>query len=89
LIPGTAQSDRFQTDFISQTSAAMMTRKSEAEWLGGLIDSKEPVKFGSGSYDGPYRFKSRFESGTKTNPEELIAAKADVLGDIGEAKTSI
>jgi osmotically inducible protein OsmC len=69
-----AQSDRFQTYFIPKASATMITRKSEAEWLGGLMDGKGTVKFGSGSYDGPYSFKSRFESGTGTNPEELIAA---------------
>jgi osmotically inducible protein OsmC len=52
----------------------MMTRKSDAEWLGGLMDGSGSVKFGSGAYNGPYSFKSRFESGTGTNPEELIAA---------------
>jgi osmotically inducible protein OsmC len=52
----------------------MITRKSSAEWLGGLMDGSGTVKFGSGAYNGPYSFKSRFESGTGTNPEELIAA---------------
>ena len=52
----------------------MITRHSEAEWLGGVMDGGGTVKFGSGSYNGPYSFKSRFESGTGTNPEELIAA---------------
>jgi osmotically inducible protein OsmC len=52
----------------------MITRKSDAEWLGGLMDGKGTIKFGSGAYNGPYSFKSRFESGTGTNPEELIAA---------------
>jgi osmotically inducible protein OsmC len=52
----------------------MITRHSEAEWLGGLKDGSGTVKFGSGAYEGPYSFKSRFESGTGTNPEELIAA---------------
>ena len=32
------------------------------------------VKLGSGAYQGQYSFSSRFESGTGTNPEELIAA---------------
>ena len=32
------------------------------------------MKLGSGAYEGPYSFASRFESGTGTNPEELIAA---------------
>ena len=52
----------------------MITRHADAEWLGGLRDGTGTVKLGSGSYDGPYSFRSRFESGTGTNPEELIAA---------------
>lgn len=32
------------------------------------------MKMSSGAYEGPYSFASRFESGTGTNPEELIAA---------------
>jgi len=33
------------------------------------------LKVGSGAFDGPYSFKSRFEEGqSATNPEELIGA---------------
>jgi osmotically inducible protein OsmC len=32
------------------------------------------MKIGSGAWEGPYSFKSRFEDGAGTNPEELIAA---------------
>jgi osmotically inducible protein OsmC len=32
------------------------------------------MKLGSGAYEGPYTFASRFESGPGTNPEELIGA---------------
>ncbi len=32
------------------------------------------MKLGSGAYEGPYSFASRFETGTGTNPEELIGA---------------
>jgi osmotically inducible protein OsmC len=32
------------------------------------------MRFGSGAFDGQYSFTSRFEEGTGTNPEELIAA---------------
>ena len=32
------------------------------------------MKLGSGAYEGAFSFKSRFENGTGTNPEELIAA---------------
>lgn len=32
------------------------------------------MRLGGGAYDGPYSFVSRFEDGSGTNPEELIAA---------------
>ena len=51
-----------------------MDRKSEARWTGDLKTGKGHVKLGSGAYEGQYSFTSRFESGTGTNPEELIAA---------------
>ena len=52
----------------------MVDRTAEAEWKGGLQDGSGHMKFGSGAFDGQYSFKSRFEQGTGTNPEELIAA---------------
>jgi len=52
----------------------MIVRKSNAEWLGDLKTGAGTIAFGSGAYSGPYSFQSRFESGTGTNPEELIAA---------------
>jgi lipoyl-dependent peroxiredoxin len=52
----------------------MITRKSEAEWSGGLKDGVGRIKFGSGSFEGPYNFSSRFEGGAATNPEELLGA---------------
>lgn len=52
----------------------MPLRKSEAEWSGGLKDGKGAMKLGSGMFQGPYSFSSRFEQGQGTNPEELIAA---------------
>ena len=52
----------------------MATRTAQAVWKGNLIDGKGNVKLGSGAFDGPYSFKSRFEEGAGTNPEELIAA---------------
>jgi osmotically inducible protein OsmC len=52
----------------------MPTRQSEAQWSGDLKQGKGTIKVGSGAYEGPYSFKSRMESGTGTNPEELIAA---------------
>ena len=52
----------------------MITRKAEAEWSGGLKDGAGKIKFGSGTFEGPYNFSSRFEGGAATNPEELMAA---------------
>src|SRR5438067_11579920 len=52
----------------------MPTRNAEAEWKGDLKEGQGTVKLGSGAYSGQYSFKSRFEQGTGTNPEELIAA---------------
>ena len=51
-----------------------MVRTSKTQWNGSLKDGKGTVSLGSGAYDGQYSFSSRFESGTGTNPEELIAA---------------
>jgi lipoyl-dependent peroxiredoxin len=52
----------------------MAVRTSEAEWQGNLAEGGGTMNLGSGAYQGRYSFKSRFESGTGTNPEELIAA---------------
>lgn len=52
----------------------MAARTSEAEWKGNLLHGNGTMKLGSGAYEGQYSFSSRFESGTGTNPEELIAA---------------
>ena len=52
----------------------MATRNGSAVWEGNLKEGKGTMKLGSGAYQGPYSFSSRFESGTGTNPEELIGA---------------
>ncbi len=52
----------------------MPIRNADAEWTGGLKGGKGTMAFGSGAYEGQYSFTSRFEEGTGTNPEELIAA---------------
>jgi osmotically inducible protein OsmC len=51
-----------------------MIRNAEAEWKGNLKEGAGTMKLGSGAYEGAYSFKSRFENGAGTNPEELIAA---------------
>jgi osmotically inducible protein OsmC len=52
----------------------MAVRMSSAEWKGTLKDGAGTMKLGSGAYEGPYTFASRFESGKGTNPEELLGA---------------
>lgn len=50
-------------------------RTGSAVWNGGLKDGKGTVSTSSGVLSGtPYSFGTRFEEGTGTNPEELIAA---------------
>jgi lipoyl-dependent peroxiredoxin len=52
----------------------MPTRNGSAEWRGDLQNGEGTLKVGESSYEGPYSFKSRFEEGEGTNPEELIGA---------------
>lgn len=53
----------------------MPTQKAEAEWTGDLQQGSGRLRLGSGAFEGPYSFKSRFEEGqSATNPEELIGA---------------
>lgn len=52
----------------------MPKRTADAEWNGNLTHGDGRIKFGSGAFEGAYSFASRFEEGTGTNPEELIAA---------------
>jgi len=52
----------------------MPIRKAEARWDGDLKSGKGTMKLGSGTWEGPYSFASRFESGSGTNPEELVGA---------------
>lgn len=52
-----------------------MKRTGSAVWKGGMKDGKGTVSTESGALsDTQYSFSSRFEEGTGTNPEELIAA---------------
>jgi osmotically inducible protein OsmC len=51
-----------------------MIRHAEAQWNGSLKDGKGHVKTETGALDSAYSFRSRFEGGGETNPEELIAA---------------
>jgi osmotically inducible protein OsmC len=52
----------------------MTARTSTARWEGDLMKGKGSMRLGSGAFEGPFSFPSRFEDGAGTNPEELIAA---------------
>jgi osmotically inducible protein OsmC len=52
----------------------MPKRTAEAHWQGSLQEGKGTVKLGSGAFEGPYSYSSRFENGAGTNPEELLGA---------------
>ena len=52
----------------------MPIRTASARWEGNLTEGSGTVKTGKGGYQGNYSFKSRFEEGEGTNPEELIGA---------------
>ena len=52
----------------------MAIRTAVAEWRGNLAQGSGHMKLGSGTFDGPYDFRSRMGNGTGTNPEELLGA---------------
>ena len=59
----------------SISSNIMINRKASARWSGDLKQGKGSLSTGSGTLnDTQFAFGSRFESGTGTNPEELIGA---------------
>ena len=52
-----------------------MKRSATANWKGGLKAGKGTFSAASGTFSNvPYDFAQRFETGTGTSPEELIAA---------------
>ena len=76
----------------------MAVRGASAEWKGSLKEGAGSMRLGSGAFEGPYSFGSRFENGNGTNPEELIGAAhagcfsmalAAALGRAGHTPTSI
>lgn len=76
----------------------MAVHGASAEWKGTLKGGAGTMRLGSGAFDGPYSFVSRFETGPGTNPEELIGAAhagcfsmalAAALERAGHAPTSI
>jgi lipoyl-dependent peroxiredoxin len=76
----------------------MAIRTASARWEGTLIDGVGVMRTGKGGYEGNYSFKSRFEEGEGTNPEELIGAAhagcfsmalSKALTDAGHPPTSV
>ena len=76
----------------------MATRNGSARWTGDLSSGAGRVTVGESAWTGDYSFASRFEDGTGTNPEELIAAAhagcfsmalAHVLSEAGHVPASI
>ena len=52
----------------------MATRNASAKWSGNLKEGTGSMALGSGVWEGPFSYKTRFEDGQGTNPEELIGA---------------
>jgi osmotically inducible protein OsmC len=52
----------------------MATRNATAQWNGTLQEGSGRMAVGSGLFEGPYSFRTRFEEEPGTNPEELIGA---------------
>ena len=76
----------------------MSVREAHARWEGNLREGSGSMRLGSGAFEGPYSFKSRFEEGTGTNPEELIGAAhagcfsmslSNLLSEAGHVPTRI
>jgi len=77
----------------------MHLRKAKAEWKGALKEGRGTISSASGAVkDTAYDFRSRFEQGSTTNPEELIAAAhagcfsmalSAILGESGLTPESI
>jgi len=76
----------------------MAVRKSNARWQGDLKTGKGRMALGSGAWEGQYSFGSRFEEGTGSNPEELIAAAhagcfsmalSNILAEAGHTPESV
>jgi lipoyl-dependent peroxiredoxin len=72
----------------------MATRTATAQWNGTLKEGNGTMAGGSGGFEMPFTFKSRFE-GEGANPEELIGAalagcfSMQVSASLAEAGTPV
>src|SRR5258706_15936079 len=58
-----------------QSKGAIMVKKAWAVWKGSIKEGGGTISTETGVLkEAPYGFKSRFENGKGTNPEELIGA---------------
>jgi len=76
----------------------MPIRNASARWSGTLTEGSGVLRTGQGGYEGNFSFKSRFEEGEGTNPEELIGAAhagcfsmafSKLLSEAGHPPTSV
>jgi len=76
----------------------MAARNGSADWNGDLQSGAGRLTVGEGAWKEQYSFRSRFEDGSGTNAEELIAAAhascfsmalVHVLGEHGYAPRSV
>ena len=51
-----------------------MDRTASAHWEGDLRSGSGSMRLGSGAFEGPFTFRTRFEGAPGTNPEELLGA---------------
>ena len=52
----------------------MSIRTASARWEGTLTGGTGTMRTGKGGLEAPFSFKSRFQEGEGSNPEELIGA---------------
>ena len=52
----------------------MSVRSAESVWNGNLKDGNGVMKLGTGTFEAPFSYSTRFEEEPGTNPEELIGA---------------
>jgi osmotically inducible protein OsmC len=77
----------------------MPVRTAKAAWTGNLVRGQGTVSVESGLFEAaPYNYRSRFEQGAQTNPEELVGAAhagcfsmalSDMLASDGHTPTSV
>ena len=76
----------------------MPVRTSTGTWHGSLKEGSGTVALGSGAFEGPYTFVSRFEEGPGTNPDELVGGAlascysmflANLLASAGSVPTRV